>query len=318
MNYRILVAVVSVWLCGCDLSSDVTYEKLSPKNDTTQTSFRLKGNIIYTVNHSVGKYDPVSSFEIMQLDLSNLSKKMLLSYGSHVVEDLAGSLKDSTLVYTRWGQYTNKGYIVIVHTGTDGITESIAVSNDSIGSFLSIGWTTDNKISYLFRNAWGENWRMSINGAVTHFDRPVYPGRRVFLNDGRTMIYSAHDDTYLVSLYAFDMVTKTSKCLVKADSTFFVLRIGYPSLSPDGQQIVFSKEFNGEYPSEIWVVNIDGSNAHRISYLQDGVESGRPVWSPDGTPIAFFNGRYIYVMNTDGSNKLKLNNTQVDDFVWLQ
>jgi hypothetical protein len=54
-----------------------------------------------------------------------------------------------------------------------------------------------------------------------------------------------------------------------------------PVWSPDGQQIAFVR---WDDPRGVWVVNADGSNAHRIF---DWSETRYPSWSPDGQEIVF-------------------------------
>ena len=76
-----------------------------------------------------------------------------------------------------------------------------------------------------------------------------------------------------------------------------------PSYSPDGRQIVFETDRDGT--QEIYVMNSDGSNPHRISG-GDGRYS-TPVWSPRGDYIAFtkqLGGRFLIgVMRPDGSGE---------------
>ena len=59
---------------------------------------------------------------------------------------------------------------------------------------------------------------------------------------------------------------------------------------------------------DIVVVNVDGSDPVNLTNTPERVES-RPVWSPDGSQIAFMSSslqdtadREIYVINADGSD----------------
>ena len=60
------------------------------------------------------------------------------------------------------------------------------------------------------------------------------------------------------------------------------------------------------YPwSEIYVMNADGSQVRRLT--NNAVEDVDPVWSPDGTPIAFTRpDAGIWVANADGSGESRL------------
>src|SRR2546425_57355 len=78
-----------------------------------------------------------------------------------------------------------------------------------------------------------------------------------------------------------------------------------PAVSPDGAKIAFTSNLDGAFG--IYVANADGSNPIRLTQGMDG----DPVWSPDGTRIAFESGRQdgtsdVYLMNADGSNRVQL------------
>jgi Tol biopolymer transport system component len=81
-----------------------------------------------------------------------------------------------------------------------------------------------------------------------------------------------------------------------------------PAWSPDGSMIAFRRgnpNRGGGVETTIYVANADGSNATSFSpdvYGEASGEGGPPVWSPDGSLIAFDTLGGIYVMEPDGSN----------------
>ncbi|MGB5894448.1 MAG: FlgD immunoglobulin-like domain containing protein, partial [Ignavibacteriaceae bacterium] len=85
-----------------------------------------------------------------------------------------------------------------------------------------------------------------------------------------------------------------------------------PHWSPDGSQIIFSREYPPIFNAEIWKMNADGTNIHRI--VEDGLGG---EWSPDGSHIVYASQQdgdfEIYLMSDDGSGLLKLTDNDADD-----
>jgi Tol biopolymer transport system component len=72
-----------------------------------------------------------------------------------------------------------------------------------------------------------------------------------------------------------------------------------PTWSPDGKRIAFTRAFNRDGDSHVFVVNADGSGLRQVGAVVvvfDGLS-----WSPDGTQIAFADQKGIAVVKTDGS-----------------
>jgi len=93
-----------------------------------------------------------------------------------------------------------------------------------------------------------------------------------------------------------------------------------PTWSPDGTKIAFVSNRPANYlynyldsgPGGIYVMNVNSGNPVILT------AGGYPAWSPDGTRIAFASSTdghtQIYVINSDGTNRIKITNTDFD--VW--
>ena len=70
----------------------------------------------------------------------------------------------------------------------------------------------------------------------------------------------------------------------------------YPTISPDGSQIVFT------YKGDLYKVDATGGDATQITFHD--AHDFMAVWSKDGSRIAFASNRYgnfdIYIMNANG------------------
>lgn len=98
---------------------------------------------------------------------------------------------------------------------------------------------------------------------------------------------------------------------------------GVPAWSPDGSRIVFvrSRERRENLPDpsaplSIWMMDSDGTNQVRLT--QGALFEGWPVWSPDGTRVAFErrldDGNYdIYIVNADGTGQTRLTDDPAEE-----
>jgi Tol biopolymer transport system component len=149
--------------------------------------------------------------------------------------------------------------------------------------------------------------------------RGLVSGEPSFSPDGARIAYSQDGDIWTIGLDNTGATALTDTEAVFEES---------PDWSPDGSQIVYTAwskpRFERYYDSEnsdflgLYVMDSDGSN-RRVLY--DGPYTAyHPVWSPDGTRIAFGRvdkdstaGPFICVMNADGTGGLKARNFSPED-----
>ncbi len=101
----------------------------------------------------------------------------------------------------------------------------------------------------------------------------------------------------------------------------------WPAWSPDGNKIAFLSGPLVTGPFDIYVMDANGSN--QINLTKTTAKGGwpdfgdvYPAWSPDGKKIAFISwrdastsdGTDVYVMDSDGSNQVKLTNNPAFDW----
>ncbi|MFN4152136.1 MAG: TolB family protein, partial [Candidatus Sericytochromatia bacterium] len=75
--------------------------------------------------------------------------------------------------------------------------------------------------------------------------------------------------------------------------------------SPDGSKIAF--ESGLDFSTDIYIMNADGSNQTNLT--NNALENSEPIFSPNGSKIAFISNYDIYIMNADGSNQTNLTNS---------
>jgi TolB protein len=68
-------------------------------------------------------------------------------------------------------------------------------------------------------------------------------------------------------------------------------RDAFPVFSPDGTQIVFNSNREGE-SLDVYIMRSDGSDVRRLTNWPSDEEASAGCWSPDGTQIFFSSSRF--------------------------
>lgn len=106
-------------------------------------------------------------------------------------------------------------------------------------------------------------------------------------------------------IYELDLTTETVELLYSSAS-----KIEFLNLNKAGDTLAFAQQFAGSASEneEICTVNINGAEFRRLT--DNNLMDVYPVWSPDGTQLAFLSWRDkdldIYMMGNDGSNQTML------------
>ena len=119
-------------------------------------------------------------------------------------------------------------------------------------------------------------------------------------------------------IYTLDLTTEKVELLYSSAS-----KIEFLNLNKAGDTFAFSRQFagNANENEEICTLKIGSGELRRIT--DNGLMDVYPVWSPDGTQLAFLslrdNDLDIYVMGNDGSNQRKLydSGSHDADIDWL-
>jgi hypothetical protein len=115
---------------------------------------------------------------------------------------------------------------------------------------------------------------LTLIGFFTQYAQPIG-------DNEESLVLSRHDPQTGGALYAVrGDGTRETRLLTLADSDIWGV-----SVSPDGKHIAFRVSPGKDPASDIYVADIDGTHARRITH--SGRHDTQPAWSPDGKHIAF-------------------------------
>ena len=127
--------------------------------------------------------------------------------------------------------------------------------------------------------------------------------------DGRQIFFDSQIGGFVAAIWSMDADGRHQRRLTAPP-----IEAGFSDIAPNGNSIVFINHQNTSLPNSIYRMNPDGSG---ITQLTDAGQKHdvQPVYSPDGTRLAFVSDRAsppaphdqdLYVMNADGSNVTRI------------
>jgi Tol biopolymer transport system component len=165
--------------------------------------------------------------------------------------------------------------------------------------------TTYRYIGYIDSIKCGDYRKISVNPEMDYdFEWSLKGNKVLFRGKGA--------DNYN-HLYVYNLENNSTESVYKCDNPDI-----NPCWSPDGSKIAFNVVFSESlsdgllrFSKEICIINSDGTGFRKLT--NNLVYDEHPIWSPDGSKIAFSSNRdgnyEVYIMNADGSNKKRITNT---------
>jgi Tol biopolymer transport system component len=309
---------------GCGGGKAVTDTTPSPTptpidipNPTPQPR-RLNGKIVFASNRDYSNNSAEilnSPYDIYIVDADGTNQKRLSIGGADVP---SFSRDGSKIVYV---SETDRQIYVM---NADGSNQKKLTTN---GGYFPAFSVDNSKITYTRYDISGmtsEIYSMNADGTnqVQITNNKKLSIASSFSPDGKKIIFSQGDfsvggfDGYQIYVINADGSNPTRLTYRKPNSSSTNYFTNFPaSFSPDGKTIVFESLRDSDVWSEIYTMNVDGSNTTKLTNTKTG--DLFPAFSPDGTKIVFRSQRdgnwEIYTMNVDGSNQTRLTNNIGDD-----
>lgn len=229
-----------------------------------------------------------TTFNLNQ-DGNNISGSLQCSSnnGTYETDNLTGSVNGSSVSISAIFPTTDDGDIEYGYVGT--------ISEDTYTGEVDL---------YLDGNIYEQGGTFSFSRTDGDIDSDSVVGRIAFVGcPDCSSLLQGLNDIFLIN------PDGSNKTRLTTTSSHHL----YPSLSPDGNAILFTASYQSTgYTQEIFIMNIDGSNLRRMT--SNSFDENYPVWSPDSSRIAFISVRDndIYTISAiDGSGLTRLTSSFV-------
>ncbi|HVT14888.1 MAG TPA: protein kinase [Thermoanaerobaculia bacterium] len=221
-----------------------------------------------------------------------------------------------------WGLAAGTAHRVVSTIPADRATpvstgEALPVVDDQHLNW-SPAWAPDGAHLYFASDRGGSMnlWRVALDEAT---GKPLgepealttpsrWSGLPSVARDGRRIVYESRDSRSALETIAFDPVAGrpagTSRALLQGSR-----HVRSCEVSPDGRRIAFHSLVPQE---DLFVIRLDGGELRQLT--NDRFNDRVPVWSPDGSRLAFYSnrsGRYeLWTILPDGSRLEQITRTR--------
>jgi dipeptidyl aminopeptidase/acylaminoacyl peptidase len=199
--------------------------------------------------------------------------------------------------------------ILFLDTITDSVTQPVT---DSDSHFLA--WTFDGHAAYLKVDSLSSPRVLRVSTDGAHASIPIteftYDLAAPANQDEFTFTFS-HGLGQGSELWLAKRAGKVVEPLYADPFNY----LSFARYSPDGSQIAFIKIPDTQTPftvGELWVMNSDGSNPHKVADADAG-HGYAANWSPDGTGIAFVKRENPDDERADQSSEALISNIYIVD-----
>jgi Tol biopolymer transport system component/DNA-binding winged helix-turn-helix (wHTH) protein len=221
--------------------------------------------------------------------------------------------QESGFVFLTDGSYedagarlTNRGHIYFSRYMTDARVETWVMNadgsnarraNSEIKSLLTGVWSPDGNKVVFVKEGEPKTIYLANSDATGEVVLPISGGNMDWSPDGSQFVHQAKTAHNKSEIHLYTIATGENRKLADAGSM-----AADPSFSYDGTRIAFTAFHDGN--AEIYVINADGTGMRRIT--DHPAYDNFPVFSPDGTAVAFQSNRgndrtEIYLQNLNNA-----------------